>query len=371
MLAAVRRAIVPGLAPWLLLAALPAFGDVSKMPYGTTPDGQAVDQYTITNGRVTAKVITYGGIITNLIVPDRDGKPGDVVLGFDDLSGYTGKHPYFGALVGRYANRIAKGKFSLDGKDYTLATNDGPNALHGGLAGFDKKVWTAEPVGPSALKLTYTSPAGEEGYPGSLTATVTYTVTDDDALRIDYEATADAPTPVNLTNHTYFNLTGVPGHSILRHAIQLEADSYTPVDDTLIPTGKIDPVEGTPLDFRTPHAIGERIADMKGEPGGYDHNFVLRSGGSAEPVLAATVTDPHSGRVLTMLTTEPGVQFYTGNFLDSSNVGKAGTAYPKHSGLCLEAQHFPDSVNQPSFPPVILKPGETYRQTTLYKFAAK
>lgn len=366
---AVRRAWL-GLAPMLCLVALPALGDVSKMPYGTTPDGQAVDQYTITNGHVTAKIITYGGIITNLIVPDRDGKPGDVVLGFDDLSGYTGTHPYFGALVGRYANRIAKGKFTLDGKDYTLATNNGPNALHGGLAGFDKKVWKAEPVGPNALKLSYTSPAGEEGYPGSLTAIVTYTVTDDDGLRIDYEATADAPTPVNLTNHTYFNLSGVPGHTILGHAVQLEADKYTPVDDTLIPTGKIDPVEGTPLDFRTPHAIGERIAQMKGDPGGYDHNVVLRSGGSKEPVLAATVSDPHSGRVMTMLTTEPGVQFYSGNFLDGSNVGKTGKAYPKHAGMCLEAQHFPDSVNREDFPSTILRPGQTYRQTTIYKFSA-
>jgi len=344
------------------------------MDFGKTKDGTPVELYVLTNGRVTAKVMTYGAILTEIHVPDRRGTSADVALGFDTLEGYLGKHPYFGATVGRVANRIARGKFTLEGKEYTVAVNNGPNSLHGGLKGFDKVVWKAEDVsGPDgpAVKLTYRSPDGEEGYPGNLTASVTFTVTSDDALRLDYTATTDKDTPVNLTNHSYFNLAGPASGTILKHELLLEADEYTPVDDTLIPTGEIAPVRGTPLDFTTPTAIGARIDQLKGDPGGYDHNFVLRSGGGKSPALAARVYEPESGRVMEVFTTEPGVQFYSGNFLDGSDTGKGGVAYRKHQGLCLEAQHFPDSVHHPNFPSIILKPGDTYKQTTIYKFSAR
>lgn len=354
---------------------LPARATVTKMSHGKTPDGQAVDLYTITNGSMTAVVSTFGGTLTQLTVPDRDGKPGDVVLGFDSLDGYTGKHPYFGALVGRYANRIAKGKFSLGGKDYKLATNDGPNALHGGLKGFNKVVWTARPIGDNALELSYTSPAGEEGYPGTLKATVTYTVAKEgkaDVLRLDYKATSDAPTPINLTNHSYFNLTAHKGSDIQGHVFELESDQYTPVDDTLIPTGELAPVKGTPFDFTKPTVLSENLKHLTKGPqdkGGIDHNFVIRGGITAKPKKAVLVTEPTSGRVMEMRTTEPGVQFYTGNFLDGTNTGKGGWVYEKHHGFCLEAQHYPDSPNQPKFPEAILEPGETYTQTTEYVFS--
>ena len=261
------------------------------MDFGKTPDGTAVERYTLTNGRVTAKVLTYGGIVSELHVPDRDGKPGDVVLGFDTLDGYLKGHPYFGATVGRFANRIAGGKFSLDGKDYTLAVNNGPNTLHGGLKGFDKAVWKVEKSTDSSLTLSYLSKDGEEGYPGNLTVHVTFTVTKDDALRLDYTATTDKPTPLNLTNHSYFNLAGPAAGAILDHVAEIEADSYTPVDDNLIPTGKIAPVRGTPLDFTKPTAIGSRFSELKAEPIGYDHNYVLRGHGELT-ALAARVRDP-------------------------------------------------------------------------------
>lgn len=346
---------------------------VRKMDFGKTPDGTAVDLYVLTNGQgVQAKVITFGGIVTELHVPDKDGKFGDVVLGFEDLDGYLKGHPFFGAIVGRVANRIAKGRFTLDGKEYQLATNNGPNALHGGKVAFDKKVWKAEGQqtqdGP-AVTLTYFSADGEEGYPGNLSVSVTYTLTDKNELKIDYQATTDKATPVNLSNHSYFNLAGPGSGDILGHVVELMADQYTPVDDTLIPTGEIAPVKGTPLDFTMPHAIGERIRELKGKPVGYDHNFVLRGGGRSL-ALAARVREPKTGRVMEMLTTEPGVQFYTGNFLDGSVKGK-GTAYKQYQGFCLEAQHFPDSVNRPSFPSVILRPGERYTQTTVYRFSAR
>jgi len=295
-----------------------------------------------------------------------------VVLGFDNLAGYLGGHPYFGAATGRVANRIAKGKFTLDGKEYKLAVNNPPNSLHGGLKGFDKVVWKAEdasgPVGP-AVRLGYLSPDGEEGYPGNLAVTVTYTVTQSAELKIDYTATTDKATPVNLTNHTYFNLAGPASGTILGHELMLAADQYTPVDDTMIPTGEIRPVQGTPLDFTKPATFGARIDEIKGEPGGYDHNYVLR-GDHNKPVLAARVREPKSGRVLEMLTTEPGVQLYTANFLDGTLRGKGGVVYKKHQAFCLEAQHFPDAVHHASFPSTILRPGATYAQTTIYRFSA-
>jgi aldose 1-epimerase len=351
----------------------PAQGSVQKMDFGKTKDGTPVELFVLTNGKMTAKVMTYGAILTELIVPDKDGKPGDVVLGFDSLEGYLAGHPFFGATTGRVANRIAKGKFTLDGKEYTLAVNNGPNSLHGGLKAFDKKIWKAEdasgPEGP-AVRFSYLSPDGEEGYPGNLSVTVTYTVTNDQALKIDYKATTDKATPVNLTNHSYFNLAGPAAGDILGHELMLAADSYTPGDDTLIPTGEISPVKGTPLDFTAPKKIGAQIKEIPADPVGYDHNFVLKGGGKSL-ALAAVVTEPTSGRVMEMFTTEPGVQFYTANFLDGSLKGKEGVVYTKHRAFCLEAQHFPDSINKPSFPSTVLRPGETYAQTTIYKFSTK
>jgi aldose 1-epimerase len=352
----------------------PRSASMRKTDFGKTSDGTAVDLYVLTNAKgVTAKVMTYGAILTELHAPDRDGKPDDVVLGFDDLGGYLAGHPYFGATVGRVANRIARGRFTLDGKEYRLAVNNGPNALHGGRKGFDKVVWEAEKAEAKdgvAVRFRYRSPDGEEGYPGTLSVAVTYTLTDDNALRLDYTATTDKPTPVNLTNHSYFNLAGPRAGDVLGHELMLAADKYTPVDDTLIPTGEVRPVRGTPLDFTTPATIGSRIDQLKGEPGGYDHNFVLRGGGK-QPALAARVREPKTGRVLEMFTTEPGVQFYTGNFLDGTVKGKGGVVYRKHAGFCLEAQHYPDSVNHPDFPSTILKPGQTYTQTTVYQFSAR
>ncbi len=348
-------------------------GSVERMDFGKTAEGTPVELYVLTNGKMTAKVMSYGAILTELLVPDRNGKIGDVVLGFDNLAAYLAGHPHFGATTGRVANRIAKGQFTLDGKEYKLAVNNGPNSLHGGLKGFDKKVWKAEdasgPAGP-AVKLTYTSPDGEEGYPGNLTATVTYTVTADQELKIDYTAVTDKATPVNLTNHSYFNLGGPEAGDILGHELTLLAEEFTPADETLIPTGKLAPVKGTPLDFTTPTPIGARLDQLKGDPLGYDHNYVLRGDGKT-PALGARVFDPGSGRVLEMFTTEPGVQLYTANFLDGKLTGKGGVAYKKHHAFCLEAQHFPDSVHHDNFPSTILRPGEKYMQTTIYKFSTR
>jgi aldose 1-epimerase len=348
---------------------------IEKAEFGKMADGAAVDVYTLTNSKgMKARIITYGATITEWHGPDRDGKFDDVVLGFDNLAPYLAGHPFFGCIAGRVANRIAKARFTLDGKEYKLAANNGPNTLHGGLKGFDKKLWKAETVPAKdgvAVKMTYRSLDGEEGFPGNLDVTVMYTLTNQNELRIDYTATTDKATPVNLTNHSYFNLAGAKsGSKILDHELQLEADRYTPVDESLIPTGEIAPVKGTPLDFTTPTKIGSRFDQLKGKPIGCDHNYVLRSEGKAL-ALGARVHEPKSGRVLEMFTTEPGVQLYTGNFLDGKVKGKGGVVYPQHGGFCLEAQHFPDSVNQPKFPSVILQPGKTYTQTTVYKLSVK
>ncbi len=347
-------------------------GSMKRMDFGKTAEGTPVELFVLTNGGITAKVMTYGAILTELHVPDRNGKTTDVVLGFDNLDSYLAGHPFFGAIAGRFANRIAKGKFSLDGKDYTLAVNNGPNSLHGGLKGFDKKVWKAEDVsgkdGP-AVKLTCVSPDGEEGYPGTMHVSVTYTVTTDAALKIDYTATTDKATPINLTNHSYFNLAGPASGAILGHEMMVAADKYTPVDETMIPTGEIAPVKGTPLDFTTAKPLGARIDEIKGAAGGYDHNYVLNGAGKISAV-AVRVREPESGRVMEMFTTEPGVQLYTGNFMDGIK-GKGGTVYNKRGGFCLEAQHYPDSVHHDNFPSTILKPGSTYTQTTIYKFSAQ
>jgi aldose 1-epimerase len=341
----------------------------SSQPYGKF-ENKDVLQYTLTNAKgVVVKIINYGGIITDIMVPDRDGNMGNVVLGYDSLSGYLQKgNPYFGAVVGRYANRIANGKFTIDGNTYTLAANNNGNSLHGGLKGFDKVIWDTK-QSDNTLTLTYDSKDGEEGYPGNLHAQVVYTLTGDNELKIEYTATTDKPTPVNLTNHTYFNLSAGKSPTIEDHILTLNADKYTIVNDKLIPTGQNPAVKGTPMDFTSPKKIGKEIAAVKG--GGYDHNWVLNKSGNEES-LAATVYDSASGRFMEVLTTQPGVQFYTGNFLDGKLAGtRGGTTYNKHSALCLETQHFPDSPNQPSFPGTILKPGETYKQTTVYKFSVK
>jgi aldose 1-epimerase len=346
---------------------------IERKPFGKTADGQSVELFTFTReGAPTVAVTNLGGHIVKILAPDRSGRMADVTLGYRDFAGYLTDKNYFGSIVGRYANRIAKGRFTLDGKTYTLAVNNGPNSLHGGPTGFQTRVWTPKVVtGPDgdALELTYVSKDGEEGYPGTLTAKVVYSLRKDGGLVLDYTATTDAPTVVNLTNHAYFNLTGEGEGTILGHEMQIEADSFTPVDSTLIPTGKIQPVEGTPFDFRKPVAIGARIDapdDQLKAGGGYDHNFVLR-GKMGELRLVARARDPKSGRVLEVFTTEPGIQFYSGNFLDGTTVGTSGKPYVRRGAFCLEAQHFPDSPNQPSFPSVVLRPGQTYRQTTVYR----
>jgi aldose 1-epimerase len=347
-----------------------------KQPYGRAPDGVIVDLYTLTNtAGMRAQITNYGGIVTSLLVPDRDGKLGDVVLGFDRLEGYLGKHPYFGAICGRYANRIGGGRFTLNGVEYRLARNDGENHLHGGLRGFDKMVWEAQELaeeGSMALRLAYSSPAGEEGYPGNLRVIVTYTLTESNELRIDYLATSDADTVLNLSHHGYFNLADGGASDVLRHQVTLNAARFLPVAADLIPTGELRSVDGTPMDFTRANAIGARI-DSDDEQlvfgRGYDHTFVL-NGQSGRVTLAARVYEPTSGRVMEVLTTEPGVQFYTGNFLDGTIAGKGGTLYRRRHGLCLECQHFPDSPNGPQFPTTVLKPGQMYTQTTVYRFSA-
>lgn len=346
---------------------------ITSEPWGTTKDGKHVELFTLENKNgLEAKIASYGGIIVSLKVPDKSGAPGDVVLGFDKLADYENRSPYFGAITGRYANRIAKGKFTLDGKEYQLALNDGPNSLHGGRAGFDKQVWKVKKLCRSSevgLELTRTSVDGEEGYPGNLKCTVTYLLTNDNKLKIEYSATTDKATVVNLTNHTYFNLAGDGSGSILDHQVMIDAERFTPTDDSLIPTGELRPAAGTPLDFTEFHRIGDRIG-VKYTPlkqaVGYDHNFILAD--SSNMKNAAKVMEPKSGRVLEMETTEPAVQFYTGNHLKKLTGCKNGHTYDFRGGFCLEAQHYPDSPNHSQFPSTVLRPGETYKQTTIYKF---
>jgi len=349
---------------------------IFKKPFGALPDGRTVDLYLLTNDNsMRASITTYGGIVTSLTAPDRDGRFADVVLGFDDLDGYLAGHPYFGAIIGRYGNRIANGTFTLDDQTYALARNNNGNHLHGGITGFDKALWSAQPLPTTEdpqLRLTHISADCEEGYPGRLEVAVDYTLTHDNELRIDSSATTDKPTHVNLTNHSYFNLAGPGGKDILDHEVLINADHFTPVDDGLIPTGEIRRVDDTPLDFREPATIGARI-DIDDEQlrfgSGYDHNFVLNRA-DRELSFAARVFEPTTGRVMEVLTCEPGVQFYTANFLNGSITGKGGTVYGRRCAFCLETQHFPDSPNRPEFSTTVLRPGEIYETTTVYRFSA-
>jgi aldose 1-epimerase len=353
-------------------------GTITKTDFGKMPEGTPVELYTLRNAKgMEATIMTYGGIVISLKVPDKNGKFDDVVLGHDNLGGYLTNSPYFGALIGRYGNRIANGKFSLDGVEYTLAKNNGPNHLHGGVKGFDKVVWEVDEAevgehGPK-LELTYFSKDGEEGYPGNLKVEATYTLTEDNALKIKFKATTDKDTVCNLTHHSYFNLAG--GGDVLDHIVQINADKFTPVDSGLIPTGELMPVAGTPFDFRTPTAIGAHINETNNEQikfaGGYDDNWVLNKKSTGELSLAARVSEPTSGITMEVWTTSPGLQFYTGNFLDGTITGKSGRVYQLRDAFCMEPQCFPDSPNHPTFPTTELKPGEIYKNTIIYKFSVE
>jgi aldose 1-epimerase len=362
----------------LILTSLIGCGGTKHMVLDETAfgeaDGKAVKLYTLRNeGGLVAKITNYGAILTEMHVPDREGVMANVTLGFDNLDDYLGRHPHFGTIVGRVANRIAKGRFTLDGKTYTLATNNGPNHLHGGLKAFDRMVWEGEGMrtedGP-AVKLTYFSKDGEEGYPGNLKATVVYTLTHDNALKVKMWAETDQATPVNLAQHAYWNLKGEGRGTILDHEVMLAAKRYTPTDDTLIPTGEIKDVKGSPYDFTEAKRIDKDFDALGQDPGGYDCNFVL-DGQPGELRLAARVFEPTSGRIMEILTDQPGVQFYTGNFLDGSLKGLSGKPYPKYGGFCLETQRFPDSVNQPQWPSIILRPGETYQHEMVIRFSTR
>jgi aldose 1-epimerase len=374
-------AISTGLSAICLLAcAMPASssaasGQISKKPFGKLPDGTGVDLYILRNRHgVEVKITNYGGIVTSISVPDRNGQFEDVVLGYDNLEDYLKESPYFGAIVGRYGNRIANAKFTLNGTEYKLAANKGPNSLHGGLKGFDKVIWQgkslATPEG-AALELSYLSKDGEEGFPGNLTVTAVYTLTDDNGLKLEYTATTDKETVINLTQHSYFNLEGKG--DVLNHEVMINADKFTPADKNLIPTGELKPVDGTPFDFRKPTALGARINQDDEQlkmAGGYDQNWVIN-----KPVgklgLMTRVYEPATGRVLEVLSTEPGMQFYTGNFLNGKIVGKGGWVYKPRSAFCMEPQHYPDSPNHPEFPSVVLKPGQEYHNTIIYRFSVK
>lgn len=344
---------------------------VTRTLFGRTADGEAVTAFTLSNGGMEMRAIDYGGIITSLVVPDRAGRLADVVLGYDTLDGYLAKNPFFGALVGRCANRLAHASFVLDGREYRLAANDGPNHLHGGVKGFDKVLWHGQIEDEAAaVTFTRTSPAGEEGYPGALEASVRYALTGARELIVEYRAVTDRPTIVNLSQHSYFNLAGAGSGDILSHELTIHADRFTPVDDHQIPTGELAPVAGTPFDFRRATPIGERIGDPHQQlrPGdGYDHNFVLAPGTSGLR-LAARLADPRSGRTMEVATTHPGLQFYSGNRLDGSITGKEGHVYPRRAGVCLETQHFPNAPHHPHFPSIVLRPGDEYRHTTVFAF---
>ncbi|MEE1930789.1 aldose epimerase family protein [Streptomyces sp. TRM 70351] len=352
-------------------------GRIHREPFGTLPDGRPVDRWTVTGGGTRLRVLSYGGIVQSLELPDRHGRRANVALGFRDLTDYVAHSPYFGALIGRYGNRIAGGRFTLDGHTHRLPVNDGPNSLHGGDRGFDKRLWDVQPYrkgDATGLTLRYVSADGEEGYPGTLTVRADYLLTARGALRIDYTATTDRATVVNLTNHTYFNLAGEGSGSVEDHLLTIAASRYTPVDHTLIPTGRLTRVAGGPFDFRHGRSVGAGLRAgheqlLHGQ--GYDHNFVLDKGVTSAPGHAASLHDPGSGRTMRIETTEPGVQFYSGNFLDGTLTGTSGRVYRQGDGLCLETQHFPDSPNQPSFPPTVLRPGQTYRSTTVHVFGAR
>ncbi len=377
--------VLPRLLAMTALSLLPvsafAAGDtLTQKSFGKTANGTPVILYTLTNANgVQAQITNYGGTLVSLRTPDRKGRPGDIVLGWDTLDGYLKGTTYFGALIGRYGNRIAKGKFNLEGTDYKLAVNNGPNSLHGGKRGFDKVVWKSTPLtklagGGVGVQLSYLSPDGEEGYPGNLTVKATWTLTDDNALKLEYMAQTDSATVINLTAHPYFNLNGAGNGTVLNHIVYLNADNYTPTDATAIPTGEISSVAGTPFDFRKPTAIGARIEANNQQikfGSGYDHNFVLNHKEGDTEILAARVSSPTTGRTLEVYTSEPGIQFYTGNFLNGKDIGHGGKAYPRRSAFCLEAQHYPDSPNHPNFPTTTLQPGDIYRSTTTYKFSTK
>jgi aldose 1-epimerase len=364
-------------AMWMSATAIAA-GSIRSTPFGRTREGTDVQLFSLTNARgMEARITTYGGIVVTLTAPDRHGRFADVVLGYDSFADYRDKNgPYFGALIGRYANRIAHGRFSLNGSTYTLTVNNGSNSLHGGKVGFDKVVWTVSGAASTSegpqLSLKYVSQDEEEGYPGKLEVSAVYTLTDENALRLDYTATTDKETVLNLTQHSYFNLRGYG--DVLNHRIQINANRFTPVDDTLIPTGESKPVAGTPFDFLKPRPIGARIGEADEQLGfgkGYDHNWIVNRIAGASLATLATVFEPETGRVLEVLSTEPGLQFYSGNLLERSIIGKAHTVYGPHSGFCLEPQHFPDSPNQPQFPSTVLKPGQIYRNTIVYRFTAR
>jgi aldose 1-epimerase len=367
---------IAGIAGCILITAnISAQTRVTKRAFGHSPEGSAVDLYTLSDGKLEVGIMTYGGIVVSLRAPDRNGKLDDVVLGCNSVEEYVKQTAHFGGIVGRYANRIAHGTFQLDGHTYSIPKNDGDNALHGGIRGFDKMVWEGKQI-PDGVELTYVSKDGEQGFPGTLTTTVRYTLRGS-ALRIDYSATTDKDTVLNLTNHSYFNLAGQGNGDVMKHVLKIDASRFTPVDANLIPTGELKPVAGTPFDFRAPHVIGERIDadDVQLKLGhGYDHNFVLDGFSaaypSAEPFEAAEVYEPASGRILRVLTTEPGVQFYTGNFLDGTITGKEGRVYKRRYALCLETQHFPDSPNHPGFPSTELKPKQKFHSVTVYEFSA-
>ncbi|MFF8289583.1 aldose epimerase family protein [Streptomyces sp. NPDC016309] len=378
-----RRTVLAAAAAAGLTAAAPATAYASgggrpvRELFGRLADGTKVHRWTLENGGTRLKVLSYGGIVQSLETPDRRGRYANVSLGFDDLDAYVSSSPFFGALIGRYGNRIGGGRFTLDGTEYRLSVNDGPNSLHGGAQGFDKRVWDVEPFSDRTgvgLVLRYVSADGEMGYPGTLRVTVTYTLTPRGDWRVDYAATTDRATVVNLTNHTYYNLAGEGSGDVLGHELRLAASRYTPTDATLIPTGELVPVAGTPFDFRRAKTIGEDIRTAHPQlvlAQGYDHNWVLDKGVTARPLPFATLRDPGSGRTMTIATTEPGVQFYSGNFLDGTLAGPSGRTYRQGDGLCLETQHFPDSPNRPAFPSTVLRPGRTYRSTTVHGFSAR